>query len=129
MNAVTETVNNNNVDSQDAIPAISQSVTTDCHLRGTTEGIPARFLVDASATASVLCKGVWTKIHQQTGCTLIAVAGKQLVGVEGSPLKVLGVANFHVVLKQQQFDVYFLVTDSLTTEAILGRNFSRATTV
>ena len=37
----------------------------------------------------------------------------------------LGAANFHVVLEQQQFDVCFLVADSLTTEAILGRDFLR----
>ena len=125
VNAVTETVNNNNVDSQDAIPAVSQSVTTDYHLQGTIEGIPARFLVDTGATTSVLCKDVWTKIDRQTGCTLTEVAGKKLVGVEGSPLKVLGAANVHVVLEQQQFDVCFLVADSLTTEAILGRDFLR----
>ena len=53
------------------------------------------------------------------------MAGKKLVRVEGSPLKVLGAANFNVVLEQQQFDVCFLIADSLTTEAILGRDFLR----
>ena len=43
LNAVTEAANGKNVDSQDAIPAVSQSVTTDYHLQGTIEGIPARF--------------------------------------------------------------------------------------
>ena len=125
VNAVTETVNSNNVDSQHAIPAVSQSVTTDYHLQGTIEGIPARFLVDTDATTSVLCKDVWTKIDGQTGCTSTEVGGKKLVRVEGSPLKVLGAANFHVLLEQQQFDVCFLVADSLTTEAIPGKDFLR----
>ena len=125
LNAVTESVNNNNGDSQDAIPAVSQCVTTDYHLQGTTEGIPARFLVDTGATTSVLNKNIWTRVNQQNKYPLTEVTNKKLVGVEGSPLNVLGAAHFNVVLEQQQFDVHFLVADSLTTEAILGKDFLR----
>ena len=125
MNAVTEAANGKNIDSQDAIPAVSQSVTTDYHLQGTIEGIPARYLVDTGATTSVLNKDIWTRVNQQMNCPLTDVTGKKLVGVEGYPLTVLGAASFQVVLEQQKLNVYFLVADSLTTEAILGRDFLR----
>ena len=55
----------------------------------------------------------------------MAATGKKLVGVEGSPLKVLGRGIFNIAFEQQQFNVNFLVADSLTTEAILGRDFLR----
>ena len=125
LNAVTEAANGKNVDSQDAIPAVSQSVTTDYHLQGTIEGIPARFLVDTGATTSVLNKDIWTRVNQQMNCPLTDVTGKKLVVVEGYPLTVLGAASFQVVLEQQKLNDYFLVADSLTTEAILGRDFLR----
>ena len=106
---------------------MSHGVTTDYHLQGTIKGIPARFrLVDTGASQSVLNKHIWDRLNQQTACPLTEVTGKKLVGVEGSPLKVLGAAHFNVVFEQQHFDIYFLVADSLTTEAILGRDFLKA---
>ena len=123
LNAVSEASNKN--DSQDAIPAVSHSVTMDYHLQGTIEGVPARFLVDTGATASILNKNIWDRLNQHNSHPLTEVTNKKLVGVEGSPLKVLGVVHFHVVFEQQQFNVDFLVADSLTTEAILGRDFLR----
>ena len=121
LNAVSEPSNKN--DSQDAIPAVSHSVTMDYHLQGTIEGVPARFLVDTGVTASILNKNIWDRLNQHNSHPLTEVTNKKLVGVEGSPLKVLGVVHFHVVFEQQQFNVDFLVADSLTTEAILGKDF------
>ena len=123
LNTVSEATNSKHVNSGDAIPAVSQCTTTDYNLQGAIEGIPARFLVDTGATMSVLNKNIWTRLNQQTKYPLTEVTGKKLVGIEGTPLKVLGAAHFHVVFEQQQFNVYFLVADSLTTEAILGRDF------
>ena len=73
----------------------------------------------------MLNKDIWTHVNQQMNCPLADVTGKKLVGVEGSPLTMLGAACFQVVLEQQKFNVDFLVADSLTTEAILGRDFLR----
>ena len=114
------------VDSNDAVPAVSHSVTMDCHLQGTIEGIPAKFLVDTGASTSVLAKTIWDRLNQgNNGSPITAVPSKKLVGVEGSPLKVIGAVHLSIVLEQQQFNVNFLVADSLTTEAILGRDFLR----
>ena len=109
MNAVSEATNKN-TDSQDAIPALSHSVTMDYHLQGTIEGGPARFLVDTGATMSILNKNIWDRLNQHNNSQpLTAVTDKKLVSVEGSPLKVLGAVHFHVIFEQQQFNVNFLV--------------------
>ena len=81
--------------------------------------------MDTGATTSVLNKNIWTRVNQQNKYPLTEVTNKKLVGVEVYPLNALGAAHFNVVLEQQQFDVHFLVANSLTTEAILGRDFLR----
>ena len=125
LNAVSEP-SNQNKDPQDAIPAVSHSVSTDYHLQGTIEGVPARFIVDTGATTSILNKNIWDRLNQQNSTrSLMAATDKKLVGVESSPLKVLGMGIFSVVFEQQHFNVNFLVADSLTIEAILGRDFLR----
>ena len=96
----------------------------DYHLEGTIEGIPAKFLVNTGASTLVLAKTIWDRLNQgNNNWPITAVPSKKLVGVEGSPLKVIGAVHLSIVLEQQQFNVNFLVADSLTTEAILGRDF------
>ena len=125
MNAVSEATNKN-TDSQAAIPVVSHSVTMDYHLQGTVEGVPARFLMVTGTTMSILNENIWDRLNQHNNSRpLTPVTEKKLVGVEGSPLKVLGAVHFHVIFEQQQFNVNFLVADSLTTEVILDRDFLR----
>ena len=123
MNAVSQSVHKNNTSAGDTIPAVSAHVTTDHSLQGTITGIPARFLVDTGAAASILSKQVWDKVSKQQEASLEVVSGRNLIGVEGSPLKILGAVHLQVIFERQQFNVCFLVADSLTTEAILGRDF------
>ena len=58
MNAVSQTVHKNDTSAGDTIPVVSAHVTTDHSLQGTITGIPARFLVDTGAAASILSKQV-----------------------------------------------------------------------
>ena len=96
----------------------------DYHLQETIEGISAKFLVDTGASTSVLAKTIWDRLNQgNNDRPITTVPRKKLVGVEDSPLKVIGAEHLSTVLEQQQFNVNFLVADSLTTEAILGRDF------
>ena len=111
------------VQNRDTIPAVSAHVTTDHSLQGTITGIPARFLVDTGAAASILNKQGWVKVSKQQEASLEVVSGRNLIGVEESPLKILGAVHLQVIFERQQFNVCFLVADSLTTEAILGRVF------
>ena len=82
--------------------------------------------MDTGASTSVLAKTIWDRLNQgNNDQPMTTVPGKKLVGVGGSPLKVIGAVHLSIVLEQQQFNVNFLVADSLTTEAILGRDFFR----
>ena len=103
---------------------MSTGSTTDHSLQGTIKGISAQFLVDNGAAASLLSKQVWNKITKSQDVSLEPVIGKNLIGVDGSPLTIIGAAYVQVTFELQQFNVCFLVADSsLTTEAILGRDF------
>ena len=104
MNAVSQTVHKNNTSAGDTIPAVSAHVTTDHSLQGTITGIPARFLVDTGAAASILSKQVWDKVSKQQEASLEVVSG---IGVEGSPLKILGAVHLQVIFERQQFNVCF----------------------
>ena len=117
---------NNTPPTEDLIPVSLSTVTPiDYSLLGTISGIPVKFLVDTGAAVSILSKQVWNKLAQQGVGSLDTVSGKNLVGVEGSPLKLLGIINLQIMFEQQSFDVCFLVADFLTTEAILGQDFLR----
>ena len=120
MNAISRTLNEN-TSAGDTIPAVSTGSTTDHSLQGTIKGISAQFLVDTGAAASLLSKQVWNKITKSQDVSLEPVIG--LIGVDGSPLTIIGAAYVQVTFELQQFNVCFLVADSLTTEAILGRDF------
>ena len=122
MNAISQTLNEN-TSAGDTIPAVSTGSTTDHSLQGTIKGISAQFLVDTGAAASLLSKQVWNKITKSQDVSLEPVIGKNLIGVDGSPLTIIGAAYVQVTFELQQFNVCFLVADSLTTEAILGRDF------
>ena len=124
-NVVSQPVNNNgNYSTADTIPAVSTGITADHTLQGNIRGIPARFLVDTGAAASILSKHVWNKVAKLEE-SLDMVTGKTLMGVEGSPLNIIGAVHLHVIFEKQQFTVFFLVADSLTAEAILERDFLR----
>ena len=49
-----------------------------------------------------------------------------LVGVQGSPLQIHGAASVEVELAKEKFTSRIIVVDSLTSEAILGKDFLRA---
>ena len=127
LNVISQTVNKNDITAGDTIPAVStDDVTTDHSLQGTIKGRPAKFLVDTGAAVSILSKHVWDVVSKQQENTLEEATGKSLIGVEGSPLKIMGAVYLEVTFEKQQFDVCFLVADSLTTEAILGQDFLKS---
>ena len=49
--------------------------------------------------------------------------GRQLVGVEETPLSVRGEANAEVLLGGEKFFVSVIVVDQLSSDAILGLDF------
>ena len=115
MNAVSDT-SSQDVGAHDAVPVVSHSITMDYHLQGTIEGIPAKFFVDTGATTSVLAKTIWDRLNQgNNDRPVTTISNQKLVGVDSSPLKMIGSKHLNIVLEQQQFNANFLVADSLTT--------------
>lgn len=106
-NTISQPVNNNgNYSTADTIPAVSTGITADHTLQGNVRGIPAKFLMDTGAAASILSKHVWTKVSKLEE-SLDMVTGKTLMGVEGSPLNIIGAAYLHVIFEKRQFTVFF----------------------
>ena len=54
-------------------------------------------------------------MSKQQEASLEVISGRNLIGVEGSPLKIIGAVHLQVIFERQQFNVCFLVADSLTT--------------
>ena len=109
---------------QQSIPTLSVSSACDYHLQGMVDGVPARLLVDTGAAATLINRTVWDRICQRNGdLQLEKVTGKRLVGVQGSPLQILGSSQVKISLSREEFESSVLVVDCLTTEVILGRDF------
>ena len=53
-------------------------------------------------------------------------ATHKLVGVQGSPLSVCGIAKVNIDLAGENFEAQVVIVDSLTNEAILGKDFLKA---
>ena len=49
----------------------------------------------------------------------------KLVGVQGTPLSICGIAQVDIDLAGEKFNTQMVVVDSLTNEAILGKDFLR----
>ena len=84
--------------------------------------MPVTFLVDTGSNITIVKTAVWTQAdpncHQ-----LKAYQGRQLVGVEGTPLSVRGEANAEALLGGETFLVSVIVVDQLSSDAILGLDF------
>ena len=53
---------------------------------------------------SILNKSIWDRLNQHNNSQpLTAATDKKLVGMESSPLKVLGTVHFHVIFEQYDF--------------------------
>ena len=114
------------IDSQTTITAVQSRSKSDCHVQGGVNGISTNFLVDTGADVSLLSMELWTQIEAtaQTKSKLEPSATAQgLVGVQGSPLQIHGVASVEIELAKEKFSSRVIVVDSLTSEAILGKDF------
>ena len=79
------------------------------------------FLLDTGAAVSLLREDTWNQVNT-SGITL-QVSEKQLVGVDGSPLQVLGEARVDLNLAGTDYPIAITVVSSLTSPAILGLDF------
>ena len=94
-------------------------------LEGTVNGAQTSFLVDTGAAVSLLRDDAWARSNAERACTesLKPWSNPRLVGVDGSPLPVLGCAQVEIDLAGEKLPMDVVVVSTLTTEAILGLDF------
>ena len=94
-------------------------------VEGMVNGAKTSFLVDTGAAVSLLRKDAWARSNADrahTG-TLEPWSKPRLVGVDGSPLPVLGCTQVEIDLAGEKLPTEVVVVSALTTEAILGLDF------
>ncbi len=82
-------------------------------------------MLDTGAAVTLVRKDLWDEISA-SGTSLTPWTGRQLVGVEGSPIRVHGEAEISVSFGGQPVSVNLVVADSLKARAILGLDFLEA---
>ena len=81
-----------------------------------------KFMIDTGAAVSLMHEDIWEKVAGNKP-TLTAWTGCQLVGAEGSPIEIKGIATITFLIAGQRVHSDFLVTNRLNSEAILGLDF------
>ena len=106
------------------IPSFSVTSGMDYTLTGFVNGVPGNLLVDTGAAATLLAKTVWDKAKVR-GPRLETPVRTRLIGVQGIPLQLHGLAQVSIKIGDEMFVTKVIVADSLTTDVILGRDFLR----
>ena len=91
-------------------------------VRGTVNDCPVTFIVDTGAAFTLLRADSWRKINS-TGVPLDSWNGPKLVSVNGTSLCVLGQKTLSLRIGEKIFDTRMIITDSMTTDSILGMDF------
>ena len=91
----------------------------------TINGVFIPFLLDTGAAATLLRKDTWERVNAGKQLSLQTYSAVQLVGVDGSPLKIHGWATVDLGLKGHSLYTDIIVVSPLTAEAILGLDFLR----
>ena len=84
----------------------------------TINGVLIPFLLDTGAAATLLRKDTWERVNAGNQQSLQTYSAVQLVGVDGSPLKIHGCATVDLRLKGHSLSTDIVVSP-LTAEAIL----------
>ena len=96
---------------------------SELHVSGSIDGVTVKFLVDTGAAMTVITKDIWDLISQKHGTKALEATHRTLVGVQGKPLDVRGTAEFTADLSGEEFSTQAIVVDTLSSGAILGRDF------
>ena len=87
--------------------------------------LPVSFVLDTGAAVTILHRETWEKIKMPKS-QLTTWTGQNLIGVEGTPLQVLGCSEIPVEIEGKTFSMKVIVVSSLTAEAIMGMDFLEA---
>jgi len=88
---------------------------------GVVKGVSVPFMLDTGAAVNLLRADIWEKVSN--GETLLDWNASKLIGVEGSSIKILGVATMTIALAGAVIKGDFLIAKALTTQTILGFDF------
>ena len=92
------------------------------HVAGYINGVAINFMADTGASVSLLHSDIWRQLT--SNCNLVLDAWhRKLIGVEESPLSVLGTASLGVGLGGITVQSDFLITAGLSSDAIIGLDF------
>ena len=86
---------------------------------------PVSLVVDTGAAVSLVSDRILGHCSSGGVCTLDTWDAEQVVGVDGSPLTVVGRTHQGLVVDSQYFLTPLLVVESLTVDGILGIDFLR----
>ena len=86
-------------------------------------GVPANCLVDTGAVATILSKEIWDRMEGEQKPLVERSPSSNLVGVQGTPLELVGSGDVNLSLRQHTYPTRVLVAKSLTTDLIFGRDF------
>ena len=110
--------------SQTNIPTFYVDTESDYIVEGRVNGYPVNILIDTDAAASIVSSHVWEKIRSP-GAELRTATGKNLVGVQGTPLQLNGTTRINIELCSKKFSSDIIMADSLTADIILARHFMK----
>ena len=92
------------------------------HVAGHVNGVAIYFMIDTGASVSLVHADIWKEITAHCGLHL-QTWHQKLIGVEGSPITVLGTATLDVSLGGITVQSDFLVAADLSSKAIIGLDF------
>jgi hypothetical protein len=101
----------------------SVNTATTLHAQASVNNYPCSFLVDTGAAVSLLGSSVWQSSNIAFSCHLQKGPTQQLLGVDGSPLSVLGMARIPVKFGDCVFSIQLIVVEGISEDAILGMDF------
>lgn len=93
------------------------------HVQFKIANTPCSFLVDTGAAVTLINKTTWQHCLPPNQYKLEPWTGHRLIGVESSPLQVLGQVSIPIEIDSQVFNVAVVVVNGISETAILGLDF------
>lgn len=94
------------------------------YVSATVSQFNVQFLIDTGSPVSLLSRETWKELSLSTSQTLETWCGQSLVGVDGSPLNIVGHTTLTLTLNEVNCIAHFIVVD-MTVEGILGIDFMK----
>ena len=101
----------------------SVNPTTALHVEAKLENYSCSFLIDTGAAVTLVSRRVWDHCQVSSQYSLQPWTKQQLLGIDGSPLTVLGTTRVPLKFHIHFFQVDIVVVDGISEDAVLGMDF------